>query len=101
MNDLLSLFQNVPSNSTLTLFFDYTFKLEESAWKQAWNTFAKVVKRARAPTDKKEEKAEEEKKESENQIFFSLSYSLLTDNSATADAVQSNLSSVLAPFVTK
>ena len=101
MNDLLSLFQNVPSNATLTLFFDYTFKLEESAWKQAWNTFAKVVKRARAPTDKKEEKAEEEKKESENQIFFSLSYSLLTDNSATADAVQSNLSSVLAPFVTK
>ena len=101
MNDLLSLFQNVPSNATLTLFFDYTFKLEESAWKQAWNTFAKVVKRARAPTDKKEEKAEEEKKENENQIFFSLSYSLLTDNSATADAVQSNLSSVLAPFVTK
>ena len=88
MNDLLSLFQNVPSNSTLTLFFDYTFKLEESAWKQAWNTFAKVVKRARAPTDKKEEKAEEEKKENENQIFFSLSYSLLTDSSATADAVQ-------------
>lgn len=101
MNDLLSLFQNVPSNATLTLFFDYTFKLEESAWKQAWNTFAKVVKRARAPTDKKEEKSEEEKKENENQIFFSLSYSLLTDNSATADAVQSNLSSVLAPFVTK
>ena len=101
MNDLLSLFQNVPSNATLTLFFDYTFKLEESAWKQAWDTFAKVVKRARAPTDKKEEKAEEEKKENENQIFFSLSYSLLTDNSATADAVQSNLLSVLAPFVTK
>jgi hypothetical protein len=88
MNDLLSLFQNVPNNSTLTLFFDYTFKLEESAWKQAWNTFAKVVKRARSPTGKKEEKTEEKKDEIENQIFFSLSYSLLTDNSATADAVQ-------------
>ena len=88
MNDLLSLFQNVPSNSILTLFFDYTFKLEESALKQAWNTFAKVVKRARAPTDKKEEKTEEKKVEKENQIFFSLSYSLITDNSATAGAVQ-------------
>ena len=55
MNDLLSLFQNVPSDSTLTLFFDYTFKLEESAWKQAWDVFAKVVKRARAPSVKKEE----------------------------------------------
>ncbi|MBR7036657.1 hypothetical protein IKI14_02035 [bacterium] len=102
MNDLLSLFQNVPSNSTLTLFFDYTFKLEESAWKQAWDTFAKVVKRARAPTGKKEEKEEEEKKEeNENQIFFSFSYSLLTDNSTTADAVNLNLLSVLAPLVTK
>ena len=102
MNDLLSLFQNVPGNSTLTLFFDYTFKLEESAWKQAWDTFAKVVKRARAPTGwKKEEKTEEKKEENENQIFFSLSYSLLTDNWATADAVQWNLTSVLAPMVTK
>ena len=80
MNDLLSLFQNVPANSTLTLFFDYTFKLEESAWKQAWDTFAKVVKRARSPTGKKEEKTEEKKEMNENQIFFSLSYSLLTDN---------------------
>ena len=88
MNDLLSLFQNVPSNSTLSLFFDYTFKLEESALKQAWNAFSKVVKRARSPTDKKEEKSEEKKQEKENQIFFSLSYSLLTDNSATADAVE-------------
>ena len=79
MNDLLSLFQNVPKDAFLTLFFDYTFKLEESAWKQAWNTFAKVVKRARAPTGKKEEKTEEKKEEIENQIFFSLSYSLLTD----------------------
>ena len=102
MNDLLSLFQNVPSNSTLTLFFDYTFKLEESAWKQAWDTFAKVVKWARAPTGwKKEEKTEEKKEEMENQIFFSLSYSLITDNSATADAVQWNLTSVLAPMITK
>ena len=49
----------MPSNSTLTLFFDYTFKLEESAWKQAWDTFAKVVKWARAPTGKKEEKTEQ------------------------------------------
>jgi hypothetical protein len=81
MNDLLSLFQNVPSKSTLTLFFDYTFKLEESAWKQAWNTFSKVVKRARSPTDKKEEKAEEKAEEPENQIFFSLSYSLITNSS--------------------
>ena len=101
MNDLLSLFQNVPSNSTLTLFFDYTFKLEESAWKQAWDTFAKVVKWARAPTGKKEEKTEEKKEENENQIFFSMSYSLLADNSATADAVEWNLLSVLAPMVTK
>ena len=88
MNDLLSLFQNVPNDSTLTLFFDYTFKLEESARKQARNTFAKVVKRARAPTGKKEEKTEEKTKEIENQIFFSLSYSLLTDNSVTAEAVE-------------
>ena len=101
MNDLLSLFQNVPNNSILTLFFDYTFKLDESVLKQAWNTFAKVVKRARAPTDKKEEKSDEKKVEKENQIFFSLSYSLLTDNSATADAVEWNLTSVLAPFVDK
>ena len=27
MNDLLSLFQNVPNKSELTLFFDYTFKV--------------------------------------------------------------------------
>jgi len=101
MNDLLSLFQNVPNNSILTLFFDYTFKLDESVLKQAWNTFAKVVKRARAPTDKKEEKSDEKKVEKEKQIFFSLSYSLLTDNSATADAVEWNLTSVLAPFVDK
>lgn len=88
MNDLLSLFQNVPSDSILTLFFDYTFKLEESGWRQAWDAIAKVVKRARAPTGKKEEKSEEKTKEIENQIFFSLSYSLLTENSATKDAVQ-------------
>ena len=56
MNDLLSLFQNVPHDATLTLFFDYTFKLEESGWKQAWDTFAKVVKWAWATSDKKEEK---------------------------------------------
>ena len=101
MNDLLSLFQNVPSDSTLTLFFDYTFKLEESALKQAWDVFAKVVKWARAPSGKKEEKSEDKVKEIENQIFFSLSYSLITDNSITSDAVQTNLNSVLAPFVTK
>jgi hypothetical protein len=101
MNDLLSLFQNVPSDSTLTLFFDYTFKLEESAWKQAWDVFAKVVKWARAPNVKKEEKSEEKNDEIENQIFFSLSYSLITSNSSTADAVQMNLLSVLAPMITK
>ena len=101
MNDLLSLFQNVPNNSTLTLFFDYTFKLEESAWTHAWNLFKKLIKRARAPTDKKEEKSEEKSKDSENQIYFSFSYSLTTENSLTKDAVESNLLSVLAPFITK
>lgn len=100
MNDLLSLFQNVPSDSTLTLFFDYTFKLEESAWKQAWDVFAKVVKRAWSPTNKKEE-TWEKTEEVENQIFFSLSYSLSTNNSSTAGAVQMNLLSVLAPMITK
>ena len=101
MNDLLSLFQNVPGKSILTLFFDYTFKLEESAWKQAWDTFAKVVKRARAPTGKDEEKSEEKTAEKENQIFFSLSYSLSTNNSLTAEAVKTNIVSVLAPLITK
>ncbi len=101
MNDLLSLFQNIPSDSVLTLFFDYTFKLEESAWKQAWDVFSKVVKWARAPTSKKEEKTEEKAEENENQIYFSLSYSLITNNSSTADAVQMNLLSVLAPMITK
>ena len=102
MNDLLSLFQNVPKDAILTLFFDYTFKLEESARKHAWDTFAKVVKWARATSDKKEEKKDgEDSNKTENQIYFSLSYSLTTDNSITADAVQSNLLSVLAPFITK
>ena len=101
MNDLLSLFQNVPSNSTLTLFFDYTFKLEESAWKQTWNLLVKLIKWARAPSGKEEEKPEEKPEEIEKQIYFSLSYSLITDNSSTADAVELNLSSVLAPMITK
>ena len=102
MNDLLSLFQNVPSDSVLTLFFDYTFKLEESARKQARDTFAKVVKWARSSSnEKKEQKTEEKKEDIENQIFFSISYSLITDNSSTAGAVEWNLTSVLAPFITK
>ena len=101
MNDLLSLFQNVPNDSILTLFFDYTFKLEESAWKQAWNVITKVVKRARSPTDKKEDKSEEKSKEIENQIFISLSYSLTSNNSWTVWAVETNLLSVLAPMITK
>ena len=102
MNDLLSLFQNVPHDAVLTLFFDYTFKLEESALKQAWNTFAKVVKWARAPSEKKDDKKEgEDPSKLENQIYFSLSYSLDTNNSVTKDAVEGNLLSVLAPFVTK
>jgi hypothetical protein len=88
MNDLLSLFQNVPSNSNLTLFFDYTFKLEESARKQAWELFTKIIKWARSSSEKKEEKTEEQTEEIEKQIYFSLSYSLLTDNSSTADAVE-------------
>jgi hypothetical protein len=88
MNDLLSLFQNVPSDSTLTLFFDYTFKLEESSLEHAWRIFVKIIKWARAPTNKKEEKTEVKKDDNENQILFSLSYSLLTDNSVTADAVE-------------
>ena len=102
MNDLLSLFQNVPRDAILTLFFDYTFKLEESAWKQAWDTFAKVVKWAWAPSEKKDDKKEEEDPNKiENQIYFSLSYSLTAQNSITAEAVQSNLLSVLAPLITK
>ena len=101
MNDLLSLFQNVPSNSNLTLFFDYTFKLEESARKQAWELFTKIIKWARSSSEKKEEKTEEKTEEIEKQIYFSLSYSLLTDNSSTADAVEWNLMSVLAPMITK
>jgi hypothetical protein len=89
MNDLLSLFQNVPSDSILTLFFDYTFKLEESAWKQARNTFSKVVKRARSSNDeKKEKKTDDKKEEIENQIFFSVSYSLITDSSSTISAIE-------------
>ena len=88
MNDLLSLFQNVPNKSELTLFFDYTFKLEESVWKQARNTFIKIIKRARAPTGKKEEKPDNNTKEIENQIYFSLSYSITTNNSSTSNAVQ-------------
>ena len=102
MNDLLSLFQNVPKNDVLTLFFDYTFKLDESVLKQARNTVAKVVKRAWAPSENKDEKKDgENPTKIENQIYFSLSYSLTTDNSLTKEAVESNLLSVLAPFITK
>ncbi len=102
MNDILALFQNIPSNSTLTLFFDYTFKVEESILKQARDTFTKLIKRARAPTGwKKDEKSEEKKDEEENQIFFSLSYSLITDNSSTSEAVKMNVLSAFSPFITK
>lgn len=101
MNDLLSVFQSIPSQSTLTLFFDYTFKFEESVRLQARHTFTKIIKRARAPSEKKEENSEEKKEEIENQIYFSMSYSLETKDSFTADAVQTNLSSVLAPWITK
>ena len=100
MVDILSMFQNVPSKSTLNLFFDYTFKIEESARKQARDAFKKILKRARASSEKKEENSEDKTKK-EDQIFFSLSYSIQTDNSATADAIQSNLLSVFAPLITK
>lgn len=101
MVDLLSLFQNIPNKSILTIFFDYTFKLEESSWKQARHTIAKIIKWARAPSEKKDENSEDKEKKEEDQIYFSLSYSLITEDSFTADAVQTNLSSVLATFITK
>ena len=101
MNDILSLFQNVPNNSSLTLFFDYTFKLEESPIKQARNAVSKVVKRARAPTEKKDEKWEKKTEEIKNEILLSLSYSLITKDSWTSDAVKLNLISAFSPFVTK
>lgn len=101
MNDLLSLFQNISWNSILTLFFDYTFKFEESARQQAWHAITKVIKWAWAPSGKKEDKEWEKKDDIENQIYFSMSYSLDTTDSIIADAVQTNLLSVLAPFVTK
>ena len=100
-NDLTVVFLTHSENVGTEIDPKYTFKLEESALKQAWDVFAKVVKWARAPSGKKEEKSEDKVKEIENQIFFSLSYSLITDNSITSDAVQTNLNSVLAPFVTK
>ena len=101
MNDILSLFQNVPNDATLNLFFDYTFKLEESARKQAWDTFAKVVKWARSTSDKKDEKVEENSEKIENQIYFSFAYSLSTENPLTADAIKMNIQSALAPFISK
>lgn len=100
MVDILSMFQNVPSQTTLNIFFDYTFKIEESARKQTRETFKKILKRARATSEKKEEKTEDKTKK-EDQIYFSLSYSIKTDNSVTADAIESNLLSVFAPLVTK
>ena len=102
MSDLLAIFQNVPKDTTLTLFFDYTFKLEKSVWKQAWNLFANMVKRARAPSEKKDEKnAKAESEKLENQIYFSFSYSISTDDSWTAEAISVNLLSALAPLITK
>lgn len=101
MNDLLSLFHNISKDTILTLFFDYTFKFEKTAFEKTVETFAKVVKRAWAPTDTKSEKIEEKKDTIENQIFFSFSYSLDTNDPFTAEWVQTNIASVIAPFITK
>ena len=101
MNDILSLFQNVPNKSILTLFFDYTFKLEESPIKQAFNAVSKVIQRAWAPSENKDDKSEKKVEEIKDEMLFSLSYSLISNDSGTVDAVKSNLLSAFAPFITK
>jgi hypothetical protein len=101
MNDILSLFQNVPNKSILTLFFDYTFKLEESPIKQAFNAVSKVIQRAWAPSENKDDKSEKKVEEIKDEMLFSLSYSLISNDSGTVEAVKSNLLSAFAPFITK
>lgn len=100
MNDVLSLFQHIDKNSRLDLFFDYTFSLEESSYKQAWNLFAKFVKWAWATNDKKADNKEEEKKdEKKKQIYFALSYAVISEDEYTKDYIETNLPSIFAPFI--
>ena len=100
MNDLLALFQNVDKKSRLDIFFDYTFKIEESAFQQAFGLFVKFVKWAWASEKKAEETgADKAKVEKKKEIYFSLSYAISTEDSYMKEGTEKNLTSVFAPFI--
>lgn len=101
MNDLLALFQNIDKKSKLDIFFDYTFKQEESAFKQAMALLLKFIKWAWMANDaKKEEKSDApEKKEKKKQVYFALSYAIVTEDEFMKESIERNLTSVFAPFI--
>jgi hypothetical protein len=101
MNDLLALFQNIDRKTRLDLFFDYTFKLEESAFQQTMALFVKFIKRAWSASEAKKETPDndKEKKEVKKQIYFSLSYAITTTDAYAKEGIEKNLTSVFAPFI--
>ncbi|MDR2540215.1 MAG: type IV secretion system DNA-binding domain-containing protein [Candidatus Peribacteria bacterium] len=101
MNDMLALFQNIDKHSRLDIFFDYTFKIEESAFHQAMALFVKFVKRAWASSDTKPATPEgdKDKKEVKKQIYFALSYAIMTEDPYVKEGIEKNLNSVFAPFI--
>lgn len=103
MNDLLAVFQNIDKHSRLDLFFDYTFKLEESPWQQAWDLFKRFMRWVWV-VENKEGKADaagkEEKKAVKKQLYFALSYVIVSEYPLIKDDLSKNLKSVFAPFIT-
>ncbi|GHW02690.1 hypothetical protein AGMMS50249_4760 [candidate division SR1 bacterium] len=102
MNDLLALFQNVDKNSRLDLFFDYTFKLEETSRVQARGMIKRFFKRVWTPSDsKKDDKGSEKNSEGQikKEIYFALSYSITTEDSFLRDGLEKSLNSAFSPFV--
>ena len=97
MVDLLGVFQTVDRDSTLNLFIDYRFKLEESAWKKTMNLLSSFFKWVRTPNKNKEELAISEEKK--KQIYFSFWYSISSEDPFIKEAIEKNLSSVLVTFI--
>ena len=96
MNGIFSLYNMVDVNSTLNIYFTYTFKIKKNFIQYV----DKIFKRIREPKKKDEDGAPIERKpEIRPEIFGSLSYKVISKDPYIKETLKKNILAAFSPYV--
>jgi len=102
--DVLSVFNNVDKQSSLTIFFTLNYKAHKSFRRKTidgvWKIFSRILFKRKKESSEEEQKKDKEKAE-ETDIYIKIGYNLSTADQALKTIIQSNIKNVMSIFFDK